>query len=125
MNSRVVFHDLFPNWGISIDAKGTIHDIHKLASIYGGRLTVYDMNGQLGANESNPYRLSYRLNKPPFDFFVYGIELTEDEYNTQILAWNNNHTIELIGKSEITLIDNAYLLIRSDNILTNKFDWNV
>lgn len=114
MQSRVTFNDLFPKFGISVDAKGTIQDIQKFASMYGGTLTVYDMSKTQFADDfkEKPFRLSYRLIKAPFELFIYGVELTEDEFNTQILAWNGNHVIDVQPKSQITLIDNSYLLVR-------------
>jgi len=114
MQSRVSFNDLFPQFGISVDAKGSIYDIHKYVSLYGGTLTVYDMSKTQFADDfkDKPYRLSYRLIKAPFELFIYGVELTEDEFNTQILAWNGNHVIDVQPKSQITLIDNSYLLVR-------------
>jgi len=114
MQTRVTFNDLFPQFGISVDSKGTIHDIQKYAHLYGGTLTVYDMSKTQFAEDfpDKPYRLSYRLVKYPFELFIYGIELTEDEYNTQILAWNGNRVIEVKPNSPITLIDNSYLLVR-------------
>lgn len=124
MNSKVTFNDNFPQWGISVDCKGTIHDIHKYASMYGGCLTVYDISKTFPYYSPKSFRLSYRLVQPPFEFMIFGIELTEDQYITQMLAWNGNDSIILEGKSEITLIDNEYLLIRSDNVVTHKFSFN-
>ena len=115
MHSKVIFFDHYPAFGISIDAKGTIQDIHKYVSMYGGQLAVYDMSKHYPADYAEKsYRLSYRLNKAPFDFFIYGIELTEDEYVTQILAWHGEDLVEVEPDAEITLIDNSYFLIRTN-----------
>jgi hypothetical protein len=113
MQSRVTFNDLFPDFGISVDAKGTIQDVLKYAHLYGGTLTVYDMSKTQFADEfqEKPYRLSYRLVKDPFELFIYGIELTEEDYHTQILAWNGNRVVFVQPNSPITLIDNSYLLV--------------
>ena len=113
MQTRVSFNDYF-GFGISIDAKGTIYDIQKFATMYGGSLTVYDMSKTQFAEDfpDKPYRLSYRLNKAPFEIFIYGIELTEDEYNIQILAWNGKQCVSVEAGSNLTLIDNSYLLLR-------------
>ena len=113
MQTRVSFHDYF-GFGISIDAKGTIQDIQKFATMYGGSLTVYDMTTSKFSdiNLEKPYRISYRLNKAPFEIFIYGIELTEDEYNTQILAWNGKESVSVEAGSNLTLIDNSYLMLR-------------
>jgi hypothetical protein len=112
MQSKVSFNDLYPSFGISVDAKGTIMDIQKYAHMYGGTITIYDMRRSFRDIEEKPYRLSYRLNKAPFEFFIYGIELTEDEYETQKLAWNGADSIIVEPNAQITLIDNSYLLIR-------------
>ena len=112
MQSKVSFNDLYPSFGISVDAKGTIQDIQKYAHMYGGSITIYDMRRSFRDIEEKPYRLSYRLNKAPFEFFIYGIELTEDEYETQKLAWNGADSIIVEPNARITLIDNSYLLIR-------------
>ena len=114
MQSKVTFNDLFPQFGISVDAKGTIQDVQKYAHLYGGTLTIYDMSKTQFANDfrEKPYRLSYRLVKAPFELFIYGIELTEDNYETQKLAWNGANLIVVEPNCQLTLIDNAYLLLR-------------
>jgi hypothetical protein len=112
MTSRVSFHDLYPSFGISVNSKGTIQDIHKYAHMYGGVITIYDMRSDWSGFDDKPYRLSYRLNKPPFEFLIYGIDLTEDEYETQKPAWNGAESIIVERNAQITLIDNSYLLIR-------------
>jgi hypothetical protein len=114
MQTRVTFNDLFPEFGISVDSKGTIQDVQKYAHLYGGTLTVYDMSKTQFANDflEKPYRLSYRLVKAPFELFIYGIELTEDNYETQKLAWNGANLIVVEPNCQLTLIDNAYLLLR-------------
>jgi hypothetical protein len=113
MQSRVTFNDLFPQFGISVDAKGTIQDVLKYAHLYGGTLTVYDMSKTQFAEDfkEKPYRLSYRLIKAPFELFIYGIELSEDDYHTQILVWNGSAVVDVQPNSPITLIDNSYLLV--------------
>jgi len=113
MQNKVSFHDLFPRFGISVNSKGTIQDIQKYAHMYGGVITIYDMRKDWnGFDDDKPYRLSYRLNQPPFEFLIYGIELTEDEYETQKLAWNGSDSIIVEPNCQLTLIDNAYLLLR-------------
>ena len=113
MQSRVSFHDLFPRFGISVNSKGTIQDIQKYAHMYGGVITIYDMRKDWnGFDDDKPYRLSYRLNQAPFEFLIYGIELTEDEYETQKLAWNGSDSIIVEPNCQLTLIDNSYLLLR-------------
>lgn len=112
MKSKVQFNDHFPNFGIAISAKGTIQDVHKYAHMYGGTITIYDMRKDWSGFDDKPYRLGYRLNQPPFEFLIYGIELTEDEYETQKLAWNGLDSISVKPKAEIVLIDNSYLLLR-------------
>jgi len=113
MQSRVSFHDLFPRFGISVNSKGTIQDIQKYAHMYGGVITIYDMRKDWnGFDDDKPYRLSYRLNQAPFEFLIYGIELNEDQYETQKLAWNGADSIIVEPNAQITLIDNSYLLIR-------------
>jgi hypothetical protein len=109
MTSKVSFHDLFPRFGISVNSKGTIQEIQKYAHIYGGNIL---MNNFIGIDKAKPYRLSYFLNKYPFEFMIYGIELTEDEYETQKLAWNGETFISVKPNAEIVLIDNSYLLLR-------------
>ena len=114
MQSKVTFNDLFPQFGISVDAKGTIQDVQKYAHLYGGTLTIYDMSKTQFAEDfpDKPYRLSYRLVKYPFELFIYGIELTEDNYETQKLAWNGKQCVSVEAGSNLTLIDNSYLLLR-------------
>ena len=112
MTSRVTFNDLFHQFGISVDAKGTIQDIHKYASMYGGALVIYDMRKNMDGYDDDPFRMSYRLSKPPFDFMIYGIHLTEDEYETQKMAWNGEVVVNVEPGCNLTLIDNSYLLLR-------------
>jgi len=109
MKTKVQFNDHYPNFGIAISSKGTIQDIQKYAHIYGGNIL---MNNFIGIDKAKPYRLSYFLNKYPFEFMIYGIELTEDEYETQKLAWNGETFISVKPNAEIVLIDNSYLLLR-------------
>ena len=112
MQSKVSFHDLYPSFGISVNSKGTIHDIQKYAHMYGGIITMYDMRKDWSGFEDSPYRLSYRLNQAPFEFLIYGIELSEDNYETQKLAWNGADSIIVEPNCQLTLIDNSYLLLR-------------
>jgi len=112
MQSKVRFNDLFPSFGISIDCKGTIQDIQKYAHMYGGIITVYNMGKEFPNQYEKPFRISYRLSQPPFEFMIYGIEITEEQFETQILAWNGKQSVFVEPKAEITLIDNSYLLLR-------------
>jgi hypothetical protein len=112
MTSRVKFNDLFPRFGISVDAKGTIQDIQKYAHMYGGIITIYDMRKEWNGFDDSPYRLSYRLNQPPFEFLIYGIELTQEQFDIQKLAWNGSDFIIVEPNCHLSLIDNSYLLLR-------------
>jgi hypothetical protein len=112
MQTKVSFNDCFPKFGISIDSKGTIYDIQKYATMYGGVICVYDLRKNFADWHESPFRLSYRLTQPPFEFMIYGIELTEDEFETQKMAWNGADSVMVEPGCKLTLIDNSYLLVR-------------
>lgn len=109
MTTKVTFNDYYHEFGINISGKGTIADVQKYAFLYGGSIMLVDFRM---LDKDKPYRLTYRLCHPPFEFFIYDIELTEEEYQIQKDAFNGKEFVMVNPKQEIILIDNTYLLIR-------------
>ena len=111
MTSKVVFNDWFPRFGISVDSKGTIADIQKFAQLYGGIIAMYDMRENFPDDYDTPYRISYRLSNPPFEFMIHSIEISKEHFELQKSAWNGHASVMVTPKTRITLIDNSYLIV--------------
>lgn len=92
-----------PGNGIFIDLfSEDLKEIQEAVYRYGGNIIVYEL--------ADEYRISYTLNTPPFSMMIYGIHITEDQFNTQVKAFGGQ--IKQFEKgTKLTFIDNLYFVL--------------
>lgn len=87
-----IFIDIFSN---------DLKDIQEAVFRYGGTVLMYEL--------ADSYRMSYTLNADPFSMMVYGIHISEEQYNAQVKAFGGQ--VKQFEKgTKLTLIDNLYFV---------------
>ena len=92
MFGNSIFIDIF-----SDDLKEIQESVYR----YGGNVVIYEL--------ADEWRISYTLNAPPFYMMVYGIHISEEQYNAQVKAFGGQ--VKQFEKgTKLTLIDNLYFV---------------
>ena len=92
MLGNSIFIDIF-----SDDLKEIQESVYK----YGGNVVVYEL--------ADEWRISYTLNTPPFYMMVYGIHITQEQFDLQVKAFGGQ--VKQFQKgTKLTLIDNLYFV---------------
>jgi hypothetical protein len=87
-----IFIDLF-----SEDLKEIQEAVYK----YGGNIVVYEL--------VNEFRISYTLNAPPFSMMMYGIHISQEQFDYQVKAFGGQ--VKQFEKgTKLVLIDNLYFV---------------
>lgn len=74
------------------------------AALIGGQIAIYHVN------HVDLYYMSYHYKNGKVNIQTFGCEITEDQYNSQLLAWDGENYINFDEGTELTLIDNTYFL---------------
>lgn len=90
------------NGEIWIDLKFKDISLIQQAALMGGQITIYRVN------ELCFMTFLFRSNK--VNIQTFGCELTKDQYESQLVAWEDKNYISFAEGTELTLIDNSYFL---------------
>lgn len=86
-----------------IDISGaTLHDVQR-ACLMGGELIVFHLYKE-------HYRLGWYYNQGKLHIQFYGIEITKDQFETQMSMWQGDHIKKITPGTELLLLDNLYFL---------------
>ena len=89
---EAIFIDLFTE---------DLKEIQEAVYRYGGNVVVYELGSE--------FRISYTLNAPPFSMMIYGIHITEYQFNSQVKAFGGQ--LKQFEKgTKLVLIDNLYFV---------------
>ena len=92
MFENSIFIDIF-----SDDLKEIQESVYR----YGGNVVIYEL--------ADEWRISYTLNTPPFYLMIYGIHITEEQFDLQVKAFGGQ--VKQFEKgTKLTLIDNLYFV---------------
>lgn len=87
-----IFIDIFSN---------DLKDIQEAVFRYGGTILMYEL--------ADSYRMSYTLNALPFSMMIYGIHITQEQFDAQVKAFGGQ--LKQFEKgTKLTLIDNLYFV---------------
>lgn len=88
--------------GIFIDLfTEDLKEIQEAVYRYGGNIVVYEL--------ADEWRISYTLNAHPFSMMIYGIHITQQQYDLQVKAFGGQ--LKQFQKGDkLTLIDNLYFV---------------
>ena len=91
-----------PGNGIFIDLfSENLKDIQEAVYRYGGNIIVYEL--------ADEWRISYTLNAPPFSLMIYGIEISQDQFDFQVKAFGGQMK-QFEKGTKLTLLDNLYFV---------------
>jgi hypothetical protein len=92
MFGNSIFIDIF-----SDDLKEIQESVYR----YGGNVVVYEL--------ADEWRISYTLNAHPFSMMIYGIHITQEQFDAQVKAFGGQ--LKQFKKGDkLTLIDNLYFV---------------
>jgi hypothetical protein len=88
--------------GIFIDIfTEDLKDIQEAVFRYGGTILMYEL--------ADSYRISYTLNAHPFSMMIYGIHISQEQFNLQVHAFKGQ--VKQFEKgTKLTLLDNLYFV---------------
>jgi hypothetical protein len=88
--------------GIFIDLfTEDLKEIQEAVYRYGGNIVVYEL--------ADEWRISYTLNAHPFSMMIYGIHITQDQFNAQVKSFGGQ--LKQFEKgTKLVLIDNLYFV---------------
>jgi hypothetical protein len=88
--------------GIFIDLfTEDLKEIQEAVYRYGGTIIVYEI--------IDAFRISYTLNSGPFSMMIYGIHISQEQYDLQVNAFGGQ--VKQFEKgTKLVLIDNLYFL---------------
>lgn len=91
-----------PGNGIFIDIfSEDLKEIQEAVYRYGGNVVVYEL--------ADEWRISYTLNTPPFSMMIYGIHISQEQYDLQLKAFGGQ--VKQFEKgTKLTLLDNLYFV---------------
>ena len=88
--------------GIFIDLfSEDLTEIQEAVYRYGGTIVVYEL--------VNEFRISYSLNEYPFSMMIYGINISQEQFEAQVKAFGGQVKPFKKG-TKLTLIDNLYFV---------------
>jgi len=78
-----------------------LKEIQEAVYRYGGNIIVYEL--------ADEFRISYTLNAHPFSMMIYGIHITQHQYESQVKAFGGQ--LKQFKKGDkLVLIDNLYFV---------------
>jgi hypothetical protein len=88
--------------GIFIDIfTEDLKEIQEAVYRYGGNVIVYEIGDE--------FRISYTLNAHPFSMMIYGIHISQEQFDAQVRAFGGQ--VKQFEKgTKLVLIDNLYFL---------------
>lgn len=91
-----------PGNGIFIDIfSEDLKEIQEAVYRYGGNVVVYEL--------ADEWRISYTLNAHPFSMMIYGIHISQEQFDAQVKAFGCQ--LKQFQKGDkLTLIDNLYFV---------------
>lgn len=91
-----------PGNGIFIDIfSEDLKEIQEAVYRYGGNVVVYEL--------ADEWRISYTLNNPPFFMMIYGIQITQEQFDLQVKTFGGQ--VKQFEKgTKLTLLDNLYFV---------------
>ena len=92
MFENSIFIDIF-----SDDLKEIQESVYR----YGGNVVIYEL--------ADEWRISYTLNAPPFYMMIYGIHISQEQFDLQVHAFAGQFKQFKKG-TKLTLIDNLYFV---------------
>jgi hypothetical protein len=91
-----------PGNGIFIDIfSEDLKEIQEAVYRYGGNVVVYEL--------ADEWRISYTLNAHPFSMMIYGIHITQEQFDAQVKVFGGQ--VKQFEKgTKLVLIDNLYFV---------------
>lgn len=88
--------------GIFIDIfTEDLKEIQEAVYRYGGIILMYEL--------ADSYRISYTLNAHPFSMMIYGIHISQEQFDLQVQAFGGQ--VKQFEKgTKLTLLDNLYFV---------------
>lgn len=86
-----------------VDVKGaTIHDVQR-ACLFGGMVMVYHLY-------QDTYCLGYNYRKDKVNIQFVGIDITKEQYETQVAMWEGQTYLNVAPGTQLLLVDNKYFI---------------
>jgi len=92
------------NGDIWFDIKAKELSMIQKAALMGGKISIYHLP------TLDMYCISYNYKSGKLNVQIYGCELTKEQYESQLKAWNNDDFIVVPEGTQLVLVDNNYLV---------------